>query len=509
MSSGTTTVKIDSIGILLGLARQARRAESAKALQFLLVNQTYQLAPYLLGILWIEDEGVVIQSGVSHFERNSHYALWLNDVCETLSHHQACQVLPSMLKQSHVDDWSQHLPENVFWFPILGGKRQAGLLLCGEHLFSENEISYLAEWLDIWSHAWTRMDAPTVYGELSKFWINFKASLPTIDQIKTMVNYEWLKKNPHQILPLIFSKIKAYFRTILVRVAWVRQYGMKSAWLRFVAEIVIIWHDKKRRWKWIVWTLILFPVRLSVLVPGGLVPANPAMIRVPIEGVVDEFYVTPNQQVEIGQPLFSLDLTSLKSRLQVAQQEIQIAKQEYRQSSIQALTDAKSRGLLAPQVGKAAEKKVEADYLKSLLDKAKIHAPTAGIVMFDDPSEWIGKPVVAGEKVMVVAKDGDVEIEGWIPVGEAIDLPKDASVTLYLNAMPFSPVSGKLRYQGHEPLQRPDGGYAYRIRVSLDDDEKGPRVGLKGTAKVQGRFVPLSYWILRRPIASLRQFFGI
>jgi multidrug resistance efflux pump len=246
-----------------------------------------------------------------------------------------------------------------------------------------------------------------------------------------------------------------------------------------------------------------------VLVPGSLVPANPAIIRVPIEGVVDEFYVSPNQQVVKGQPLFSLDLTSLQSRLKVAKQEIQIANQEYRQSALQALTDAKSRGLLAPQEGRAIEKSVEADYLKDLLDKAKITAPRAGIVIFDDPSEWMGKPVVAGEKVMVVATEGDVEIEAWIPVGEAIELPKDARVTLYLNAMPFSPVSGKLRYEGHEPIQRPDGGYAYRIRVRLEPDEKGPRVGLKGTAKVQGHFVPLSYWVLRRPIASLRQYLGI
>ena len=75
--------------------------------------------------------------------------------------------------------------------------------------------------------------------------------------------------------------------------------------------------------------------------------------------------------------------------------------------------------------------------------------------------------------------------------------------------MPFSPVSGQLRYEGHEPILRPDGTYAYRVRASLDSGKKGPRVGLKGTAKVHGEFVPLSYWVLRRPLSSLRQFLGI
>jgi hypothetical protein len=504
-----TIVQVDRTNILLGLARQVRRVESDKALQFVLVNQTHQLVPYLMGALWVEDEGVVAQSGVSSVERNSPYVLWLNDVLNTISDLKACAVLPSMLNASQIEEWSTHLPEYVYWFPVSGGKRKAGFLLCREHAFSEDEVIYLSEWMDIWSYSWSKFDTPTVYGELTRFWIDVKTSLPTISQLKSSIDYDFIKKNPDQILPKLLSKIKAYCAVIVRRFKWVRQYGIKSGWLRFLSEIVIIWHDKKRRWKWVIWTLILFPVRLSVLVPGSLVPANPAIIRVPIEGVVDEFYVSPNQQVVKGQPLFSLDLTSLQSRLKVAKQEIQIANQEYRQSALQALTDAKSRGLLAPQEGRAIEKSVEADYLKDLLDKAKITAPRAGIVIFDDPSEWMGKPVVAGEKVMVVATEGDVEIEAWIPVGEAIELPKDARVTLYLNAMPFSPVSGKLRYEGHEPIQRPDGGYAYRIRVRLEPDEKGPRVGLKGTAKVQGHFVPLSYWVLRRPIASLRQYLGI
>ena len=504
-----TTSQIDGASMLIGLARQARRAESAKALQFLLVNQTHQLVQYLIGILWVEDESVVIQSGVSYVDRNSPYALWLNDVCQALSNHEACQISPSMLQQSQVDEWGTHLPEIVYWLPIAGGKRKAGLLLCREHTLSDAEIIYLTEWLDIWAYSWTRVDAPTVYGELTRFWLNFQASLPTLNQLKQSIDYERIQKNPELIFSVIFDKVIACFVMIARGFQWIGTHGIKAACLIFLSDIADIWHNKRRRWKWLIWILILFPVRLSVLVPGGLVPANPAIIRVPIEGVVDEIYVSPNQQVSKDQPLFSLDLSLLQSRLQVAQQEIQIANQEYRQSALQALTDAKSRGMLAPQGGKAVEKKVEADYLKNLLEKAKINSPRAGIVMFDDPSEWIGKPVAAGEKVMVVATEGDVEIEGWIPVGEAIDLSKNSPVTLYLNAMPFSPVSGKLRYEGHEPIQRADGGYAYRIRVTLDPGEKGHRVGLKGTAKVQGPYVPLSYWVLRRPIASLRQFSGI
>jgi hypothetical protein len=117
--------------------------------------------------------------------------------------------------------------------------------------------------------------------------------------------------------------------------------------------------------------------------------------------------------------------------------------------------------------------------------------------------------VVAGEKVMVVATEGDAEVEAWIPVGEALELPKDSSVTLYLNAMPFSPLTAKLRYEGYEPILRPDATYAYRVRATLLSGEQSFRVGLKGTAKLQGHYVPFAYWVLRRPMASLRQFLGL
>ena len=500
--------------ILINLAQQARKAESDKALQFLLVNQTHQLVPYLLAALWIEDEGVIIQSGVSFVERNSPYISWLNNVCKLLIDQEACEVTPAMLNDELTEEWSAYLPVYAYWLPIYGGKRKAGLLLAKETEFTEAELPYLKEWVDIWSYSWSRLDSPTVYGELTRIWVGFLDYLPTGDGFKGYTSdvlegakfvYVKYTDNPLQILALPIRLCQAGLSVMWTSWVWMRAHGIEG----IINEAKDIWRDKKRRWTWLIWIFLLFPVRLTVLVPGELVPANPAIIRVPIEGIVDKFYVTPNQEVVKGQPLFNLDLTTLLSRLQVAEQETQIATQEYRQSSLQGLTDSKSRGLLVPQEGKAAEKKMEADYVKELLNKAKIVAPRDGIVIFDDPSEWIGKPVQAGEKVMVVATSSDVEIEGWIPVGEAIEIPKDSNVTLYLNAMPFSPVTGYVRYEGHEPIQRPDGGYAYRVRASLSPGDKGPRVGLKGTAKVHGQYVPLSYWVLRRPLATLRQFLGI
>jgi hypothetical protein len=66
-----------------------------------------------------------------------------------------------------------------------------------------------------------------------------------------------------------------------------------------------------------------------------------------------------------------------------------------------------------------------------------------------------------------------------------------------------------LRYLAHEAQQLPDGHFAYRLRAAIPSREALHRVGLKGTAKITGDWVPAVYWILRKPIAALRNFVGL
>lgn len=103
---------------------------------------------------------------------------------------------------------------------------------------------------------------------------------------------------------------------------------------------------------------------------------------------------------------------------------------------------------------------------------------------------------------------GDVEIEAWLPIGDAIPLAGRADATLYLASRPLDTLPAKVRYVAHDAVARPDGTYAYRVRATLDAPTS-MRVGLKGTVKLAGERVPLVYWILRRPLATIRQTLGI
>jgi multidrug resistance efflux pump len=447
---------MSSANTLVSLARRARYAEDQATLRFVLTNETYSLAKYQVALLWIEDEGVVSQSGVSHIERTSPFVMWANRVCMALSrHNEPVVVAPSMLEAADVPQWSESLPARALWLPIervarskgnnAGPDTRAGLLLARDEVWSPSEIAVLTEWTEMWAQAWQLHYAPSMRKRIGQGW-------------RWLGHLTPVKKAVYGVLLLAF---------------------------------------------------LLFPVRLTILAPAELVPADPSVIRVPIEGVVEEFFVAPNEQVQAGQPLFKLDLTALTSQLQLARQEMLIASAEYRQSALQSLTDPKSLSMLTPQEGRALERQLQADYLERLLEKAQIHSPRQGVVIFDDPLQWIGRPVVAGEKVMVVAAEKEMEIEVWVPLNEAIELEPNAPVTLYLNTAPFAPVRGELRYLGHEAVARPDGSYAYRMRARITDPGTASRIGLRGTAKVSGEYVTFSYWVFRKPIVALRQFLGI
>jgi hypothetical protein len=217
----------------------------------------------------------------------------------------------------------------------------------------------------------------------------------------------------------------------------------------------------------------------------------------------------PNQTVARNQALFEFDRANIQSRRQVAERALETLHTEYRQKAQQALLDPATKTQLAILQGQIAEKAGELDYLRTLDERGAVASPRAGVVLFDDPTEWVGRPVATGERVMVVADEHAVEIEAWLSPADAIPLASGARVALFLNADPLRPLQAALRHVGHEAIERPNGLYAYRVRATLIERTEGARLGLKGTAKLEGGTVALGYWMVRRPLAALRAWLGI
>jgi len=250
------------------------------------------------------------------------------------------------------------------------------------------------------------------------------------------------------------------------------------------------------------------PGRQSVLAPAEIIPREPAVIRAPLEGVVDNVLVKPNESVTQGQILFALDQRRLRNQLEVALRAHDAADTELRQARQFAVVDYKVRASLPGLQGKFDQAAAEVAYLREQLQRVEVRAPQNGLAVFDDPNDWLGRPVAIGERVMLVADPSHVEVEARVPVADAIDLNIGGPVRVFLNIDPERARKAVLTFVSYQAQRGVDGTLAYRVKARLADDVP-PRIGVKGTAKLYGEQVPLAYAIFRRPMSAIRQWLGL
>ncbi|MEK1908247.1 MAG: HlyD family efflux transporter periplasmic adaptor subunit [Pseudomonas sp.] len=254
--------------------------------------------------------------------------------------------------------------------------------------------------------------------------------------------------------------------------------------------------------------LLLVPVQQSVLAPAEVVSRQAQIISSPIDGVIASIHVRPNQQVEAGTPLLSMDETSLRSRADVLAKEVAVADAELIAASQRAFDNAQSKGELTLLNGRAQQRRAELAAVQAQLERTQVLAPRGGVVVFGDPNDWLGKPVATGERIMLVADPEQPAMRIRLPIADAIALEPGAPVTLFLTAYPLSPLKGEVLETSYQAKPGDDGVPAYRLLASIEGHPEHARLGLYGTAKLHGERVPLGYYLLRRPLAAARAWSG-
>ncbi|MCK5404142.1 MAG: HlyD family efflux transporter periplasmic adaptor subunit, partial [Desulfobulbaceae bacterium] len=258
----------------------------------------------------------------------------------------------------------------------------------------------------------------------------------------------------------------------------------------------------------LIWCLLL-PVRLSVLAPVEIVPRKPFLVTSKMDGVIDTVPVQPNQGVKTDQLLFRLDDTVSRNNYEVTRKSLAVIEAEYNRTRQKAFMDDESRARILYLKARIEQKSAEVAYLADVLKQGEVRAERDGIVVFSDVNDWLGKPVVTGEKVMSIADPGQVEAEVLLPVADAINLEPGADVLIFLNVAPDRPLLATLRQASYEAAITPEGVLSFRLKVTIDPGESVPRIGLRGTAKLYGKEVTVFYYLMRRPLIAIRQTLGV
>lgn len=252
----------------------------------------------------------------------------------------------------------------------------------------------------------------------------------------------------------------------------------------------------------------LVPVRVTVLAGAEVVPKEPFLVRAPLDGVIERFDVRPNQPVKTGQPLFSLDTSALRTRYEVARKALDTAQEEYRQSAQAAVTSDKNRAEIALRRGQLQERQVELDFTSDQLQRVQVKAERDGIAVFADASDWLGKAVAVGERILLVADPAQVQLAVDLPAADHLDVQPGDALTLYPQGSPLSSFDARVISVAYRAEPTAAGFLAYRIKADFDAGQPAPRIGQLGTARVRGPWGPLAYVVLRRPLAALRQWLG-
>ena len=254
---------------------------------------------------------------------------------------------------------------------------------------------------------------------------------------------------------------------------------------------------------------LAFPVRQTVLAPATVIAANPTILRAAIDGVVDRFFIQPNDSVSKDQHLLSLDETAIKNKLNISLKMLAVAEAEYRKTAQQAMYDQDSKSQVNILKSRIEQQQAEVRNIQDWLSRVAIKAPHKGIAIFSDVNEWIGRPVKVGERILMIADPKELELEIELAIADAISLQEGAEIKLYLNIAPINPISAELYYAAYQAQVTASDTLAYRLKARFKTQGELPRIGLKGTAKVYGEKVPLFYYLLRKPLAVLRQWLGM
>lgn len=447
---GNTDQTAITLATLLQIEKNARHAVSPEALRFIIVNETRRLVRYDQAVLWrrLSDGQARIEavSGVADISREAPYIHWLG---KTLTEF-AAGTSGNRIGQIDMESVSHSRQQD--WDTWVKGN----VLWC-PLLTARGEL-YGGLWL-------TRSDQ----------WQTGEEAL--LERLADAYAHAW-QATEKQHDSILGSGAKFFHG----------RYRLLS----LVAILLIL----------------MIPVRQSALAPAEVVPIDPVIVTSPLEGVIRDIHIEPNSIVKEGDSLFSLDDTTISNQHTVALKAAEVAQAEYLLAAQKAFNDDESKSELALLRSRIGLREAEVQYTSELLDKVDIHATRDGIAIYTAASDWLGKPVITGEKVMTLASPDQTEMQLWLPVDDAISLETGAPVKIFLNIDPTHPLTGTLRQTSYEPQVTPDGNLAFQLKVGFDNPDIQPRIGLKGTGKIYGDRVLLIGYLLRRPFSALRRFTG-
>lgn len=158
-------------------------------------------------------------------------------------------------------------------------------------------------------------------------------------------------------------------------------------------------------------------------------------------------------------------------------------------ASQRAFDNPQSRRELTLLTGPGPAKACRAGGVELQLSCSQVTAPRDGVAVFSDANDWLGKPVVTGERIMQLADPHQpAKVRILLPVADAIALElRGRRHPVPERAYPLDPLRGKILETSYQAQPGPTAWSPYRLLATIESPPSHARLGLHGTAKLLWR----------------------
>lgn len=460
MASSSEDMKpnVEGLATLLVLQDQVKKLKNLREFGYFTTNETHRLMHFNIAYLWqkweLFDVNILAQSEVGEIDQKTPTNQWVKDI------------IKSFLNGANSGKIQ------IFDFQDLSSSMEERPEI--KKSLTKNWPEVLPRYI-LWSPFLDTM------GDISGGLIFFRDHAFTAQELKM---FGWLASNYQYTWQFLTKSRLILFRKLFRKRNTLIIFGI------------------------IIAGIMLFPIRLSVVSNAIVGPKSPALINAPIAGIIKEFLVKPGDIIKTGQLLVVLDKKDIQNSLEVNQKKLLLTEAKLRSANTQGYDKTETRSEIPILEADLAINKAEVEYTKAVLDKTDIVSPVDGIAVFDSKEDWVGQPVQAGENIMTIADPNQVELKIELPVSELIDLKVGDKGKFYVYGQ-FSEMAVQLTSLGYSAKMLPNKTLAYLFIAEFIDKKNIPRLGSQGTVRLYGDYVPMVYYLFRRPLQYIRQLFGV
>lgn len=256
--------------------------------------------------------------------------------------------------------------------------------------------------------------------------------------------------------------------------------------------------------------LAALPVSLRIVAPVEIVAKDPFVVRTPLDGVISEVLVEPGQVLAKETPLFLYEPEDFVHRRKTAQKQVDLKQSELERAVVLSFNDQDAQNELSLLQLEKQKALIDLELAEHEASELIVKAPVAGIALMQQPEIWRGRSVHIGEKVLTIGDPRHTELRIQIPEQDNVPFDPSKPVKVFLNIAPTKSHFAQIRYVSNEATLNEQGISSYISKADWVEDmsEADLKLGLQGSAVLYGHRVPLVYYLLRKPIATLRRLLG-